>query len=412
MTPLRPLALATLALATLGLLAGAACRDTASRVPTPLVVADTAPAAGAGASTPYLAAAADGSLWMSWMEPGADSVWSLRLAHRPVRGDWAAPVTIIRDSLLFANWADFPSVIADVRGRLVAHFLRRSSPGKYSYDAWVTTSADDGATWSAPQRLHSDTSATEHGFAALVPQADGSTLAAWLDGHATDGEHGEMSLGVGGVDSTLRVRPDTMVDLRTCECCQVAGARTPTGAIVAYRDRSPDEIRDIAVVRLEHGRWTAPAIVYADRWVTRACPVNGPAISARGQEVTLAWFSNARDTAKVQVAFSADAGVTWSAPLRIDDGQPVGRVDVEALPAGGALVTWLERTGAQEAEIRTRRVGSGGMSAAAVIARTADARTAGFPRAVATERGVFVTWRELTTPSRIRMAIIQAPAIR
>ena len=391
--------------------AATGCRESRPPVDRPVLTADEAPAAGDGALTPYMVTAADGTVWMSWMEPGADSVWSLRVAHRRLRGAWSAPRTAVRDSLLFANWADFPSIAVDARGRLVAHFLRRSSPGKYSYFTWITTSADSGVTWSAPQRLHSDSSATEHGFAALVPQPDGSTLAAWLDGHAAGGEHGEMSLGFGVIDSTLHVQRDTMLDVRTCDCCQVTGARTSAGALFAYRDRSPDEVRDIAVVRLQDGQWTPPAIVHADGWVTKACPVNGPALSARDRGVALAWFTNARDTARVQLAFSQDLGATWSAPIRIDDGQPLGRVDVEFLRDGGALVTWMERTGKGAAEIRAKRVSAGGaLSASTTVARTTDARPVGFPRiAAAKDRGVYVAWRELTVPSRIRLALLEVP---
>ena len=406
---LRPPRAALCALATL--LASTACGDAAGTLDAPVLAADEAPAAGPGANTPHLTAAADGGIWMSWLEPGPDSVWMLRVAHRQGGGAWSPPRTAVRDSLLFVNWADFPSLAVDAKGRLVAHYLRRSSAGKYSYHAWITTSADSGLSWSAPQRLHSDSSATEHGFAALVPQPDGSTYAAWLDGHAASGEHGEMSLGFGVIDSTLRVRRDTMLDVRTCDCCQVAGTRTSGGAVFAYRDRTDKEVRDIAVVRLEDGKWSPPAIVHDDGWVTRACPVNGPALSARDRSVALAWFTNARDSAKVQLVFSSDRGATWGTSIRVDDGQPIGRVDVEYLPDGGALVTWVERTGKGTADIRARRVGAdGAMSRAVVVEKTTDARPTGFPRITAArDLGVYVTWRELSTPSRLRMALLKVP---
>jgi hypothetical protein len=402
----RPLLTASVAV-----FAFAACRDLKVPVDAPVLAAEQAPAAGDGATTPHLVAASDGTIWMSWMEPGPDSVWSLRVAHRVPRGQWSAPRTVIRDSLLFANWADFPSIAVDARGRVIAHFLRRSSAGKYSYGAWITASTDSGATWSAPQRLHSDSSATEHGFAALVPQPDGSTFAAWLDGHAAFGEHGEMSLGFGGLDSNLKVVRDTMLDLRTCDCCQVAGARTSAGVIFAYRDRTADEVRDIAVVRYEDGKWHAPAIVHADGWVTKACPVNGPALSARDRGVALAWFTKASDSAKVNLAMSKDLGATWGAPIRVDDGDPIGRVDVEYLLDGGALVTWLERTGKGTAEIRAKRIGANGaVSKHVTVAQTSDTRPVGFARITAAkDLGVYVSWRELGTPSKIRMALLEVP---
>ena len=408
MTSRLPRAVAVLA----ALVSVAACRREDALVNAPVHVEDEAPAASPGASTPYLTAASDGTVWMSWMERGADSAWVLRAAHRPVNGRWSEPVSVVRDSLIFANWADFPSLAVDAKGRLIAHFLRRSAPGKYSYHVWVTTSADSGVTWSAPQRLHSDTSASEHGFAALVPQPDGSTFASWLDGHATGGESGAMNLGFGVVDSTLRVRPDTMLDTRVCDCCQVAGTRTGGGgAVIAYRDRSEDEVRDIAVVRFDEGRWWPPVIVHADGWVTRACPVNGPALSSRNHGVALAWFTNARDTAKVQLAFSTDRGATWSTPVRVDDGAPLGRVDVEYLSDGGALVTWMEQSRKGAAEIRAKRVRSDGvLSTATVVTATSDARSAGFPRiAAASDTAVYVAWREMTAPARLRLTLLRIP---
>ena len=399
-----------------------ACRPT--RAGAPVVIHDDAPAAGADASTPFAAAAPDGTTWMTWTERGVDSAWTVRVSHRAAHGAWSTPRTVVSDSLLFANWADFPSVVVDARGRLIAHFLRRSAPGTYSYHAWVTTSADSGVTWSAPQRLHGDASATEHGFVALVPQADGTTDAAWLDGRGTRSGHDmgggldarathkAMSLAFGVIDSALHVHPDTILDARTCDCCQVAGVAVGRGAVFAYRDRSEAEVRDIAVVRYDGTAWSPPAIVHADGWVTRACPVNGPAIAARDSIVALAWFTNARDTAKVQLRFSGDGGVTWGAPTRIDDGSPVGRVDVEYLPGRGALVTWMERTAKTRAEIRARLVTREGLvSRAAVIAVTSDARPAGFARtAVLNDSTALVAWRELSTPARLRTARIIAPS--
>ncbi|MHB8840031.1 MAG: sialidase family protein, partial [Gemmatimonadaceae bacterium] len=238
-----------------------------------------------------------------------------------------------------------------------------------------------------------------------------SIIAAWLDGHATGGEGGAMSLGVGVVDAALRVQRDTMLDTRTCDCCQVAGARTSDGAVFAYRDRSDGEVRDIAVVRYGEGRWHAPAIVHDDGWVTKACPVNGPALSARDRRVTVAWFTNARDTAKVQVAFSDDDGATWGGPVRVDDGAPLGRVDIELLSDGSALATWMERTGAGAADIRARRLWRDGRrSGATVVVGTSDARQAGFPRiAAVNDREVAVAWRELEAPARLRLARLRLP---
>ena len=46
---------------------------------------------------------------------------------------------------------------------------------------------------------------------------------------------------------------EVQIDKRVCECCQTSATATPDGLLVVYRDRSQDEIRDIALVRYSNG---------------------------------------------------------------------------------------------------------------------------------------------------------------
>ena len=73
----------------------------------------------------------------------------------------------------FANWADFPSVLALDDRRLVAHWLWKVSGDTYGYHVRTARSVDGGRTWSAQATLHTDTSATEHGFVSWVPEGAG-----------------------------------------------------------------------------------------------------------------------------------------------------------------------------------------------------------------------------------------------
>ena len=113
---------------------------------------------------------------------------------------------------------------------------------------------------------------------------------------------------------------------------------------LSYRlsDRSKEEIRDIVITRFDGKEWSAPKTIFDDRWQISACPIQGPAISAAGDHIAVAWFTGADDKPKVQVALSADGGKTFGAPVQIDEGDPIGRVDVVALESGGAVVTWIE----------------------------------------------------------------------
>ena len=128
-------------------------------------------------------------------------------------------------------------------------------------------------------------------------------------------------------------------------------------------------------------------------------------MAARGAQVAVAWFTGARDTARVLVAFSRDAGATFGVPVRVDDGDPAGRVDVELLEGGGALVSWIERTGGEAAELRARRVAAdGGRGAAFTVAATGGQRASGFPRMVRSGGEVVFAWTVPGDPSTLRTA--------
>jgi hypothetical protein len=353
--------------------------------------------AGPRSGEPFLAADSAGAVHMTWIEKTGDSTHAVRYARLDGEA-WSAPTTVVERRDLFVNWADYPSVIATPSGRLLVHWLQRSAAGRYAYDVRIAQSADSGKTWSEGSVLHTDRSPAEHGFVALWAAPGDSVRGAWLDGrHMTPGEggHGKgaMSMQSVSVASTGALGTEQALDLRTCDCCQVAATVAASGPVVAYRDRTDDEIRDIAVVRLVGGQWTSPSIVHADGWRIEACPVNGPALAARGDTVAIAWFTGAQDTARVQVAFSVDGGQRFATPVRVDGGAPAGRVGISLDQNGDALVSWLERVPPEDAEVRMRRVArSGEMGAPLTISRTKAARASGFPRIVRRGDTLIAAW--------------------
>ena len=115
-----------------------------------------------GSAQPNLVTAPDGHLYLSWLEPRADSGVRLRFAVREGTG-WSAPRTIAEGRNWFVNWADFPSMAALPDGSLAAHWLVRSGDGTYAYDVHLSRSFDGGATWSTPRTPHRDGTPTGRG---------------------------------------------------------------------------------------------------------------------------------------------------------------------------------------------------------------------------------------------------------
>jgi hypothetical protein len=370
--------------------------------------------AAPGSGEPNLSVGPDGRVYLSWIEPGPDSTHALRFST--LEGDaWSAPRTIAQGGDWFVNWADFPSLTPMANGRMAAHWLQKSGGGKYAYDVRVAVSGDGGATWSQGVVPHRDGTASEHGFVSMWPAGDSLALV-WLDGRkygASEDEHdakNEMTLQYTTVAHDGRPAPERELDGRVCDCCQTGAAVTASGPIVVYRDRSPDEIRDIYYTRRVNGAWTPGRPVHADGWKIDACPVNGPQAAADGNRVAVAWYTAARDSQKVLVAFSNDAGATFGPPVRVDGGNPEGRVDVLMLDGGGALVSWMERGAEKGAEVRVRRVEANGrVGTPRVVASSTATRSSGFPRMVRAGNDLVMAWTAAGEPSTVNAARMPLP---
>jgi hypothetical protein len=315
---------------------------------------------------------------------------------------WSTPRTIVEGPRLLANWADFPTLFVTRNGLMAAHWLERRGQTRTAYDVKLRTSRDGGRTWTSEVIPHRDGTETEHGFVSFFEapgKSSGSGLGlVWLDGREMAG-HGAH--GAGGGQMTLRstmvsaqgvAGAEVVVDGRVCDCCQTATATTDTAVLVAYRDRSEKEIRDIYVSRFENGTWSAGAPVHADNWEINGCPVNGPAIAARGQAVAVAWFAAKDNVPKTQLAFSKDGGRTFGPPVRIDSGTTLGRVALTLLADGRALVSWIDNLGAS-AKFAIRDVRPDGtMGAPVIVGPISGERTSGFPQVVVSGRRVIAAW--------------------
>lgn len=374
-----------------------------------------------GSGQPNLFAVPDGRVLLTWHQPNGSGGYDLKIAERH-RGTWSEPKTVAAGRPFFVNWADFPSAVELEDGSWVVHWLEKVAASTYAYHVYVAISRDRGESWTLQVVPHRDRSPTEHGFVSMVPWAGGAALV-WLDGRemrggdppggegTSAGDGGAMTLRFTTLASDGSLGEEILLDRRTCECCQTAMVRTAGGLLVAYRDRTEEEIRDIFAVRLAGGTWTEPRRVAEDDWHFPACPVNGPALSARGDSVAIAWFTGSGGEPKVYVAFSNDGGASFGTPIRVDGGRPVGRVDVELLPGGAALVSWLE-SAAERAEIRVRRVTANGESGRhRVVALSSEARSSGFPRMVLVGEELVFAWVAPGEEGGVRVASFELGGI-
>jgi hypothetical protein len=192
-----------------------------------------------------------------------------------------------------------------------------------------------------------------------------------------------------------RLAPDV------CACCPTAVAKTAKGLLLAYRGHTPQDIRDISVLRFENGHWSPPKNLYADNWKINACPTNAASVAAVGDRVAISWFTSAQDAPKTEIAFSTDSGATFSKPSTVSTGHSFGYTSAVLYDAG-AIVSWLEQgAGGGAARVLVRPISFAGTVGPVVQVAEGGRMGLGYPRLLRAGSDTFITWGD---PKQVQTA--------
>ena len=351
-----------------------------------------------------------GRLIYSYIEQGSINSSFLKMVFID-KGDVSQAYDIANGEDWFVNWADFPSVAVykDNPQHLVSYYLEKSSIGTYDYDIRIVQSTDGGKSWGEPFTIHTDKTATEHGFVTLVPVDSSRIFACWLDGRNTkneghsnnkeeNGHHqhdGTMTLRTAEFDIKGKLYNETELDKKVCDCCNTDAVMTGAGPVVVYRNRSDKEIRDIALTRkLKYG-WTDPRTIHDDLWKISGCPVNGPAIDSKDETIAVAWYSIIDTVSVSQVGFSSDTGAHFNAPIVINAGSTLGRMDIVLASETEVWVSWLKDIGDGNAMITLTHLNSEiGALSHYDIQETTAARCSGFPKIKLVQDTFYLAWTD------------------
>lgn len=391
--------------------------------------------------------ASDRGVLFSWIDHDGSKT-TLRFAERTPAG-WTEPRTVASGENWSINAIDAPSVLRLSDGTLAAQWLQKGGSGMHANEVRLSYSKDDGQSWAASFTPYRGATQKERLFASLFQMPGAGLGLIWLEGgtmppatgnaertarnHSSGTDHaqqppsaqqghkghegrgamagsGTMTLRFASFDTAWKQTAEMPIDLRVCECCSTAAVVTSEGVLAAYRNRSDDEIRDIYASRFAQGRWSEPAVVHADNWRIQACPINGPALSARGANVAIAWFTVKQDQGHAYAAFSRDGGRSFGQPIRLDDSASLGRVDVEMLPDGSAFATWIEFADGRS-RFRARRVATdGARSAPVTLAGVAGGRASGSPRVARHGDELVFAWPEGSGDAlQVRTAVVRLP---
>ena len=341
--------------------------------------------AGAGSIAPHFTRTPDGRVLLSWLEPQGNAEYALRFAIRQGKA-WTEARTITTRRNFMKHPAELPVVTKLSENNFVALWTQGKGTGSEGEDVYASGSRDGGQTWSAPVRVHQDDSKEEHGLVSMVPADADHVTIIWLDGR--DGKTTQLRQATLKADGS--VKDETALDRDVCSCCPTSIVRTGDGLLLAYRDHTPDDIRDIATLRFSNGRWSEPRVLHHDGWKINGCPMNSVQLAIFGRRVAAAWFTAANNQALVKIAFSNNAGESFNVPLQVNQGQALGRASVVWPSIESAIVAWAEKS-EQGSRILLRQISPDGQATKPITVATG---TKAFPRLERDGDQVMITWAD------------------
>lgn len=367
----------------------------------------------AGSAQPRLTPAPDGARVLSWLEPDGEAM-ALRYAR--VDSDGLGDIReVVSSERMFVNWADFPSVTPVTDNLWFAHWLKLRDNG-FTYDIVTAVSTDGGQSWVEAEQMNEDDTDAEHGFVSAFPW-NGEIAAFWLDGRELANWSFDdpdqllgVSLRLARYASDGSVLSREIADELVCDCCQPDVALAASGPIVIYRDRTADEIRDVVLRRWVDGAWTEPLGLGNEGWFIEGCPVNGPVIAARENEVVAVWYTAARGMSRVRFARSSDSGANFSPPVEVDADGALGQPAVVLDPDGRAVISWWRRGAAGGIDLIVRgwaRDGTAGVER--LVAHETVGQPIDVPQLIAVDDGYLIAWTTFEDDGRVRLAGLDLP---
>ena len=170
--------------------------------------------------------------------------------------------------------------------------------------------------------------------------------------------------------------------------------------MIAYRGHTPEDIRDIDVIRFENGHWSKPLLLNADNWKLNACPTNAAAVAVKGDRVAISWYTASKGSPRVQIAFSSDDGATFSKPTLVSTGRAAGYTSVTLEDDGTALASWLEQ-GRAGTRVLIRPITPAGVAGTVAEAAKGTRSALGYPKLVHASGGTFIAWDD---PKQVQIA--------
>lgn len=233
--------------------------------------------------------APDGSLWVVGLDADNHLFVQSSPTTRPLR--WSpARVLDTQGDAISADGENHPKLAFGPKGYAVISYTQ---PGTKPYTGMIRMlrSADGGQSFAPPVTVHADRQEITHRFESIAFDAQGALHTLWLDKRdletAPRGASGKPDYRGAAVyrntslDGGATFGADVKLADHSCECCRIALAQGPDGAVRAlWRHVFEPNVRDHGFARLDDAQGS-PTVVRAteDDWHIDACPHHGPGLA-------------------------------------------------------------------------------------------------------------------------------------
>lgn len=341
----------------------------------------------------------DGRLWR--IVPGKEHVYvdySTDLGKT-----FSVPISINAESQrIKVSGENRPGIVVDSAGRIT---LIYAAEGVQPVSLYVSVSADNGQSFSAPSPLgdKATDANTFQGRLALSPS--GLAYAFWHDERdRTDWRQPGNAIyyttidSQGGLHRVAQKLSDTV-----CDCCRIAAAfDTESQPVLLTRFIYPGGIRDHGLIKIQaHGKEPLAWRVTHDQWDIEACPEHGPAISiSDDNRYHIAWFTQGSVRQGLFYAYSSDRGRHFSNPLPLGDPDKLPSHPEIMAQGKHVVLTWTEFDGVKT-QLIIMQSNNGGQAWSQPKSIAEAATEADFPFLLSNHQGIFVSWNSKTEGYRL-----------
>jgi hypothetical protein len=344
-------------------------------------------------ATPRFTTDHRGNPVLSWVEKDDDKAHFYFAISENGGQTFGKKIKINAPTELTVHAEGMPSVAFKADGSIWATFeiKKPTKEAPRASDLMYVVSTDKGKTWSAPKAIHKDTTPGKgHSFSDMVRLPDGELGFVWLDEKMEKYEGRSVkftqTLPQGGFSE------EVVVDSNACQCCRTAlFVDTNKNIHLTYRDLLADGTRDMShAVSTDGGKtFTAPKLVYKDRWKINACPHTGPSMTQSGNDFFVTWFSGKSENheAGIRIVKLGEEKL-FSSHLTVRAKHPQ-----IANFSGNVAVVWdesVEKDGEFFTKIAMRIIDKNGKETTTFL--TADHENASYPVLLPTPNGLLLAY--------------------